>query len=108
MNEIKDIKGGPKGGSPSKGWLTLMLRGKPSAGWRMAYLAFVLFTVVALSYTTHAQTISLAGNWNFQMDRNDAGIREQWFNKKLSDNIKLPGSMLTNGKGDEVTVHTKW
>src|SRR5687768_9871999 len=53
-------------------------------------------------------SISLAGKWHFQIDRNDAGIQEQWFNKKLADNIQLPGSMLTNGKGDEVTIQTKW
>lgn len=70
---------------------------------------FVLFIVICLSTRIgSAQSISLAGNWQFQVDRNDAGIQEQWFNKKLTDNIQLPGSMLTNGKGDDVTLQTKW
>src|SRR5690349_12039005 len=68
----------------------------------------VLFIVICLSTRIgSAQSISLAGNWQFQVDRNDAGIQEQWFNKKLTDNIQLPGSMLTNGKGDDVTINTK-
>lgn len=69
-------------------------------------LTFILFC--ALTNTIHAQSISLAGKWSFQIDRNDAGIQEQWFSKKLSDSTRLPGSMLTNGKGDKVTLNTKW
>lgn len=56
----------------------------------------------------HAQTISLAGKWNFKMDPADLGITEKWFSKKLDDTIHLPGSMLTNHKGDAVTLQTKW
>lgn len=68
----------------------------------------LLFFICVCSQLAPAQSISLAGDWQFQIDHNDAGVREQWFNKKLSDNIKLPGSMLTNGKGDDVTLQTKW
>ncbi|MCU7551188.1 beta-glucuronidase [Chitinophagaceae bacterium LB-8] len=57
---------------------------------------------------TYAQEISLAGSWRFAIDRNDKGIEQKWFTKKLSDNIQLPGSMAQNGKGDEVTLTTKW
>lgn len=71
---------------------------------------FVLLLIItgALINPVAAQSISLAGNWLFQIDHNDAGITEKWFTKSLSDNIRLPGSMLTNGKGDEVTLQTKW
>jgi hypothetical protein len=88
MSNVNDIKGGPSG------------------SWRMAH--FILFFLFFFTNTIHAQSISLAGKWDFQIDRNDAGIQEKWFNKKLSDHIQLPGSMLTNGKGDEVTLQTKW
>ncbi|HEX6431903.1 MAG TPA: beta-glucuronidase [Niastella sp.] len=58
---------------------------------------------------SHSQAwVNLAGKWRFQIDRNDAGIQEQWFNKKLEDTIRLPGSMLTNDKGAAVTLQTKW
>lgn len=52
--------------------------------------------------------IDLAGTWRFQVDSLDKGVSEQWFNKKLGDEIWLPGSMTTNGKGDEITTHTPW
>lgn len=68
----------------------------------------LLFFICVCSQLAPAQAISLAGDWQFQTDHNDAGIREQWFNKKLSDKIRLPGSMLTNDKGDDVTLQTKW
>lgn len=50
----------------------------------------------------------LSGNWQFQIDREDAGIVEKWFSKRLTDEIYLPGSMAENRKGDEVTLHTQW
>ncbi|WP_207514224.1 exo-beta-1,4-galactosidase [Longitalea luteola] len=78
----------------------------PATGRRLALC--LLLAVCSLLNTVHAQSISLAGDWRFRIDRNDVGIKEQWFNKKLEDKIKLPGSMLTNGKGDEVTLQTKW
>ncbi|OQP38738.1 beta-glucuronidase [Niastella yeongjuensis] len=72
-------------------------------------MRLTLFIIIFFcSNLVSAQPLSLAGNWQFQIDRNDVGVQEQWFNKKLGDNIKLPGSMLTNGKGDDVTLQTKW
>ena len=44
----------------------------------------------------------------FQIDREDKGIREEWFNKTLNDRINLPGSMPEKLKGDDVTVRTRW
>ncbi|HMH32974.1 MAG TPA: glycoside hydrolase family 2 TIM barrel-domain containing protein [Puia sp.] len=52
--------------------------------------------------------IDLSGNWSFEMDSLDKGVEEAWFNRKLVDKIKLPGSMTTNGKGNDITVDTKW
>ncbi len=54
------------------------------------------------------QTIHLAGKWTFKPDPADKGIEEQWFRKDLTDTIHLPGSMTTNGKGDEISLHTPW
>lgn len=53
-------------------------------------------------------TIDLSGKWFFQTDPSDEGIAQQWFNKKLDDIVKLPGSMTTNGKGEDITVKTPW
>lgn len=54
------------------------------------------------------QSIDLAGKWQFAIDRDDAGIKEQWFNKQLSDYINLPASMPEKLKGDNVNAQTKW
>ncbi|MDE3236989.1 MAG: beta-glucuronidase [Bacteroidota bacterium] len=69
-------------------------------------LLFSFFFLTVLF--SNAQTISLAGKWHFEIDRNDIGIKEKWFSKILNDSVYLPGSMLENNKGDEVTLQTKW
>ena len=57
----------------------------------MRKLYFTL--VLALFATTYAlaykNSISLAGKWNFEIDREDKGIEQKWFSKNLSDNIAL-------------------
>jgi Glycosyl hydrolases family 2, sugar binding domain/Glycosyl hydrolases family 2 len=53
-------------------------------------------------------SFDLSGEWGFGIDSLDKGIEEGWFNKKLPDKIKLPGSMTTNGKGNDITADTKW
>jgi len=53
-------------------------------------------------------TLSLAGEWRFRADPLDKGIGERWFVARLPETVRLPGSMLENGKGDDVTVNTQW
>lgn len=72
-----------------------------------------LFLVSSLFSTATAQQkndqrIDLSGSWNFQIDSLDKGVTNEWFNQKLTDHIKLPGSMTTNGKGDDISVNTPW
>lgn len=44
------------------------------------------------------QSVDLSGRWDFAMG--DA--------PRYNDHVTLPGSMLTNGKGNPVTAHTVW
>ena len=44
------------------------------------------------------QTISLAGEWQFSMGSEP----------RYDDVVTLPGSMLTNGKGNPVSIDTQW
>ena len=53
-------------------------------------------------------SISLGGAWRFELDRADAGIREQWFERRLPDKIHLPGSLPAQGIGDDITTNTPW
>lgn len=50
----------------------------------------------------------LTGEWNFQIDSSDIGVQQSWFSKNLQDKIQLPGSMTTNGKGNDITLETPW
>ena len=54
------------------------------------------------------QKIDLAGQWKFAIDSLDQGISGKWFDQELSDQVTLPGSMTTNGKGNEITLKTPW
>lgn len=61
--------------------------------------------LLSLPVMLHAEdVIDLSGQWQFAIDRSTQGKRP----KSYRETIDLPGSMLTNGKGDEVTVDTKW
>lgn len=52
--------------------------------------------------------IDLAGKWRFATDPADKGIKEEWWNNTIPDWIRLPGSMTTNNKGDEISMQTPW
>ncbi|MGJ7032500.1 sugar-binding domain-containing protein [Niabella hirudinis] len=64
----------------------------------------------SLALSAHAQDnrIYLSGEWRFAIDSLDRGITEKWFNRQLADRVILPGSMTTNGKGNDVNIHTPW
>ena len=74
-----------------------------------ATLCALLIAVVAGAQ----QIISLAGPWDFTIDRRatdgngrTAAVAEP--PTDYDDYVMLPGSMLTNGKGDIVTTRTQW
>jgi hypothetical protein len=54
------------------------------------------------------RNVDLSGTWSFQLDPQDQGVAEQWFAKPLAKQIRLPGSLQTQGFGDDVAVDTKW
>ncbi len=54
------------------------------------------------------RSISIAGDWQFQSDPKDAGLRERWFEKDLPNRLKLPGSLQAQGFGDEISPGTAW
>ena len=69
----------------------------------------VLLLWYAASFAQPSPTsISLAGVWQFKSDSLDEGVSGKWFLKNISESISLPGSMTTNGKGDDISVDTKW
>lgn len=57
-----------------------------------------LIATLMMCLAIDAQIIDLSGKWKFAM-----GDKPEY-----NDNITLPGSMLTNNKGNEVSVNTQW
>lgn len=75
----------------------------------------VLFVGTICVFPAHADgnrhnglVLDISGKWQFQIDRNDEGEQQEWFNHTLNDVINLPGSMPEKLKGDDVTIHTQW
>lgn len=75
---------------------------------RRLYQIITLLAMFSLLSFKGEENISLSGSWRFQIDRDDRGIKEGWFSLGLKEEVKLPGSMAENLKGDEVTLKTKW
>jgi beta-galactosidase/beta-glucuronidase len=71
-------------------------------------MAVFLFFLQACKENKDKYTIDLSGTWEFQIDSLDQGIADHWETKAYGDRIQLPGSMLTNGKGNAITAGTKW
>ncbi len=61
-------------------------------------------TILALAILTHPvaaenHTLSLAGEWRFQLDPGKTGVESLWFAKSMADTIRLPGTTDENEKG---------
>lgn len=63
----------------------------------MRILSLLCATILCMMANAQ-RSIDLSGIWRFSQGGSPA----------LNDKVKLPGSMLTNGKGDDVTVNTRW
>lgn len=69
----------------------------------------ILLTVFFVSCSqTKITKIDLSGEWHFAADSLDRGISEKWFTRNLHETVLLPGSMNSNGKGEDVSLKTKW
>ena len=53
-------------------------------------------------------TLDLSGTWRFALDPADTGMDERWYQNPLSQKIQLPGSLQSQGMGDEITLETPW
>lgn len=71
-------------------------------------ILFFVFIFQACNPGFQNKPIDLSGEWAFQIDSMDTGVNESWYAMELNDVITLPGSMLTNDKGDDIKVSTQW
>ncbi len=77
-----------------------------TTGQKIRAILFLIF--FGLQLTAQNNIIDLQGKWKFDIDKEDAGMKERWFMKRLTDEITLPGSMAENNKGEDVTLYTQW
>ena len=72
-------------------------------------LLFIGLTLLFISCSEpENNSIDLSGEWQFQMDPEDIGVSEKWFENDLQETVKLPGSMVENGKGFDINMQTQW
>lgn len=73
-------------------------------------LAFAVLMQPNLSATPADHTISLAGKWAVKLDPESVAESQGWPNGPLKTMLSasLPGSLTTNGIGDQVTLATPW
>ena len=55
-----------------------------------------------------AKPQSLAGEWQFQLDPQDTGLKERWFGRALEQRLQLPGALQSQGFGEDITPDTRW
>ena len=75
---------------------------------RILSLALAIFFCLVAKPISAAETIPLAGEWRFALDRADAGVNEKWFTTELPDKIQLPGILQAQGYGDDISTNTPW
>lgn len=63
-----------------------------------------------LSNVVGQNRLSLAGDWQLRLDPDDTGLRDGWWQPgyAYTDQVKLPGSLTGNGKGNPVSLDTPW
>src|SRR3546814_9788819 len=77
-------------------------------------VAGVLIGLVCFAWGCKTNTVrtdgalELSGTWRFSMDPDDLGVEDRWYETELDDQVTLPGSMTTNGKGFDVGIKTPW
>ena len=64
---------------------------------------FLFADAVLRAVEREGSTETLAGEWSFALDEKNEGIADEWFNRGLAGQIKLPGSMDQAGKGYPLT-----
>src|SRR5262249_30233041 len=68
----------------------------------------VVLLLAATGFSSSADHLLLAGRWRFELDRTNSGIQQRWFERRFSNELILPGSLSTQGIGDEISLQTKW
>jgi hypothetical protein len=73
-------------------------------------LIFIILLIISFAGCNRSTEtkIDLSGEWQFRMDPDDRGVEERWYEKNFFETVQLPGSMVENGKGYDITLETEW
>ncbi len=65
----------------------------------ISFLCFCFSSFASLKKTDNVNHIDLSGLWKFSFDTLNTGVQDAWYNRKLTDNVMLPGTLAENKKG---------
>ncbi len=74
----------------------------------LCLLGCIMIVTINSCSQNEIDTMDLSGKWAFKMDSLDYGIEGKWFKNEFNESVNLPGSMNSNGKGDEISLQTHW
>ncbi len=82
----------------------------PSLTGQLSLLSLILVSLCATgtARASIGDTIDLAGAWTYRLDRSDEGVAGRWWRESFGDTLQLPGSLASNGIGDDITLYTVW
>ena len=53
----------------------------------MRKILLIMLSLLSVLQIEAQKTIDLSGDWNFEIDRQDIGEKEKWFNQTMQDVI---------------------
>ncbi|HEY8561958.1 MAG TPA: discoidin domain-containing protein [Pyrinomonadaceae bacterium] len=83
------------------------MRNKNRLRIKIFYLLLLLYAALPSSLPAF-EKIPLEGGWQFALDRDDLGVKNNWFDQSLSAKIILPGILQSQNYGDEISTATPW
>lgn len=77
---------------------------------KLQIVILFLFSFSQFQQLAAQDVIDLSGGWQFQIDRENKGVSERWYQPdyQMEDEIVLPASMPQRLKGDDISVNTQW
>ncbi len=75
---------------------------------RALILSCLALNISGTPHVWAAQQMDLAGAWSLRLDPEDEGVGQQWFSTSLAEPIHLPGSIQSQGYGQQPTLETAW
>lgn len=75
--------------------------------FRILYFSGILFlfSCSKTEFVSTREKTDLSGTWQFAIDSADIGLQDKWFEKQLTETVKLPGTLDENNIGIINTNH---